>query len=60
MEYDFRPIANDITLCSNEFCPNKCKRYYTNWKPNIYQSYTIPSMKYDKNGILEECELRMK
>jgi hypothetical protein len=52
IEYDLRPIAKDITLCNQKFCPNKCKRYYTRWKPNIYQSYTMPSMG-------KKCEIRM-
>ena len=60
MEIDFRPLANDITLCTNAVCPNKCKRWHENWKPNNPQSYINPNMVYDKNGILKECEIRMK
>lgn len=60
MEIDLRPVANDITLCTNVACPNKCKRWHENWKPSQIQSYINPNMVYDKNGILQECDIRMK
>lgn len=60
MEIDLRPIANDITLCTNSACQNKCKRWHENWKPSQIQSYINPTMKFDKFGNLKECELRMK
>lgn len=61
MEIDLRPKAIDISLCTQEFCPHKCKRYYTNWKPNEYwQSYIQPSLRYNAMGEIEECKSRME
>ena len=61
MDIDTRPKAIDISLCTQEFCSNKCKRYYTNWQPNQYsQSYIQPALKYNKKGELQPCKSRME
>ncbi len=61
MDIDTRPKAIDISLCVQEFCPNKCKRYHTNWQPNQYsQSYILPALNYTKNGELQPCKSRME
>lgn len=60
MNIDTRPQATDISLCTQEFCPNKCRRWHTNWKPAYWQSYTRPSLKYDEIGNVQECDLRME
>lgn len=61
MNIDTRPQAIDMSLCTQEFCPNKCKRYYSNWKPNQYwQSYIRPLINYDKLGNVRECKSRME
>lgn len=60
---DYRPIANDISLCTNTLCKNKCKRYQDNWQPSIYQSYINPAMRYFKVGqvfVPERCDARME
>ena len=59
-EIDTRPHANDITLCLNSFCENKCKRFHENWQPSEYQSYINPSVTYDEFGFKEKCKLRME
>ena len=38
MNIDTRPVATDISLCTQEFC----------------------SIKYNKNGKIEKCKLRME
>ena len=61
MIIDLRPKAIDISLCTQELCPRKCKRYYANWKPNEYwQSYIQPSLRYNAMGEIEECKSRME
>ena len=60
MEIDIRPLAIDISLCTNTLCKNKCKRYQDNWKPNNPQSYINPAMKYDKDFNMLECDARME
>ena len=61
MEIDLRPLAIDISLCTNILCKNKCKRYQDNWKPNKnWQSYISPAMEFDKNGNQKECKARME
>lgn len=57
---DTRPLAKDITLCTNKYCKDKCKRYYENWKPNTIQSYINPSMEYTIDGDVKPCKLRME
>ena len=59
MDIDTRPKAIDISLCTQELCPKKCKRYYTNWQPDDYwQSYIQPTIKYNNIGKIEPCESR--
>lgn len=61
MDIDTRPKAIDMSLCTQEFCPNKCKRYYANWQPNEYwQSYIQPALNYTKNGEIKPCKSRME
>lgn len=61
MDIDTRPKAIDISLCMQNFCPNKCKRYYLHWQPNQYsQSYILPALNYTKNGELQPCKSRME
>ena len=61
MEIDLRPLAIDMTLCTNKICSNKCKRHENFWQPNKYhQSYINPSTEYDKNGIQKECKSRLE
>ena len=43
MNIDIRPEAEDMTLCLNKMCLNKCKRYYQYWKPAQMQSYINPA-----------------
>lgn len=60
MDIDLRPKAIDMSLCMQNFCPNKCKRYYMNWQPNQYsQSYILPALNYTKNGGIKPCKSRM-
>lgn len=59
-EIDTRPHAIDMTLCLNNFCENKCKRFHENWQPAEYQSYINPSVTYDEFGFKEKCKLRME
>lgn len=59
-EIDTRPFANDITLCLNSLCGNKCKRFHENWRVGEYQSYINPGTIYDEFGFIEECKLRME
>lgn len=41
---DTRPQAYDMALCVKSTCPNRCKRYYENWKPErLFQSYVNPA-----------------
>lgn len=61
MDIDTRPKAIDMSLCTQEYCPNKCKRYHTNWQPNKYwQSYIRPCIKYNKKGVLQPCKSRLE
>jgi len=60
MNIDLKPQARDISLCTQEFCPIKCRRWHENWKPAHWQSYIQPSIKYNKNGKIEKCKLRME
>jgi hypothetical protein len=55
-----KPIAWDISLCMNNICPNKCKRYKSNWTPEKYQSYSFPTIELDENGNLKKCDARME
>lgn len=57
---DIRPVAKDISLCTNKYCKDKCKRYYENWQVGSMQSYINPNMQFDENGILKECSIRME
>lgn len=59
MEIDIRPLAIDMSLCTNSLCKNKCKRYQDFWKPNNPQSYINPSMRYDDNFNMLECDSRI-
>ncbi len=58
MNIDIRPEAEDMTLCLNKMCLNKCKRYYQYWKPAQMQSYINPANEYDKNGNQKPCKIR--
>ena len=60
MNIDLRPIIVDITLCKNDLCLNKCKRYYKLYKPSERQSYILPSIEYDKLGNQKPCKVRME
>ena len=60
MIIDLRPEANNIVLCLNKMCINKCKRYYAYWKPAQSQSYIYPANKYDKNGKQKPCKDRLE
>lgn len=59
MKLDLRPLAINTILCTNKLCKDKCKRYYENWQPCAVQSYVNPSIIIDKNGIEQNCEMRM-
>lgn len=55
-----KPTAIDMSLCINDFCPNKCKRHQMFWEPNNPQSYIIPTIKWDKDGYKLPCKYRME
>jgi len=52
--------ARDISLCTNDFCHNKCKRYWKNWIPDKIQSYINPSTEFTIDGDVKPCKLRME
>lgn len=55
-----KPIAWDISICANNMCTNKCKRYQSNWTPEKYQSYVFPTIELDENKNLLKCDIRME
>ena len=60
MNIDLRPQARDMTLCLNNMCSNKCKRYYELWKPEQIQSYINPTTEYDIYGNQKPCKVRLE
>ena len=58
---DERPQAIDMSLCLNDMCQNKCKRYYKYWKPAQIQSYIYSANVYDKNkkAAIRQTEWRI-
>ena len=62
MIIDLRPEAENLQLCNNELCKQKCKRFYKFYKPKQSQSYINPGLKYSmKDGIsvLQECRYKI-
>ena len=55
---DERPQAIDMSLCLNDMCQNKCKRYYKYCKPAQIQSYIYSANVYDKNK--KTCNARLE
>ena len=60
MDIDLRTVAKDITLCTNRFCKDKCKRYCLNWKPSTMQSYINPPTEFTIDGDIKPCRIRME
>lgn len=60
IDIDTRPQAIDMSLCTQELCGNKCKRWHGNWKPAYWQSYIRPAIEYDAMGNIKECNSRME
>ena len=60
MDIDLRPTRTDISLCINDLCSNKCKRYYKLYKPSKRQSYILPNIEYDKLRNQKPCKERIE